>query len=477
MLGDRIHAPAVGVHEVHVGQVERRQVLIVEADPLAVLAPVGLELLGCLRVFDDLVDAATDPLHGLEVDPLELLGLLRTGGLLLGVEPHQLRPAILNEVDVGLRSRHRLGEVDDPLTLPAWLEAVEPVGVGGLLVPDAHCTRRPLEHEELISDLGHLRHDLDRRGACSDDADPLADQLVHGFGRTTAGVAVVPAAGVERLALERLDPRDPRKLGLVQDATGEDDEPGGELIISAGRHCPALSVLIPDRIGHVGLEERFRVQVERSGEELGVLEDLRGAGVVLRRHEAGLLEEGEVDEGLDVAHAAGVAIPVPGPAKVASFLDDANIGDAVLGQVDGGEHAREPATHDDHRGLLDHRRPREARLDEGVTVELVIELAPLVHALGSKALLLLCSIAIAQLIDRWLTVLRPHGFSSPQLGRGHPRGRSDPPGSCHVPSPSGRTRSRNLREPEVARASDPSSADLRPRPDQPRWARTTVSIA
>ena len=74
---DLVDAPSVGVHQVHVGPVERRQVVVVEADPLAVLAPVRLELLGRLGVLDDLVDPPPDRLHGLEVDPLELLGLLR----------------------------------------------------------------------------------------------------------------------------------------------------------------------------------------------------------------------------------------------------------------------------------------------------------------------------------------------------------------------------------------------------------------
>src|SRR5690606_5923637 len=44
-LGDPLHALAVGVDEVRGGLVERLQVLVVEARPLAELAVPGLELL------------------------------------------------------------------------------------------------------------------------------------------------------------------------------------------------------------------------------------------------------------------------------------------------------------------------------------------------------------------------------------------------------------------------------------------------
>ena len=65
---------------------------------------------------------------------------------------------------------------------------------------------------------------------------------------------------------------------------------------------------------------------------LGVLEDLGDEGVLLLRHVAELLEQRQVAVRLDVALRAGVAVPVPGAAEVAAGLDDAEVGDALLGQ-------------------------------------------------------------------------------------------------------------------------------------------------
>ena len=164
-------------------------------------------------------------------------------------------------------------------------------------------------------------------------------------------------------------PSMPGKLGLVQDAAGQHQEPARELVAPAGGDLPPTCLVVPVGTGHVGLEQGERVEVELAGQELGVLEDLGGAGVVLGRHEARLLEQGQVYVGLDVAHAARVPVPVPGATEVARLLDDPDVVDPVLAEVDGREHPGEAAAHDDHRRLLDHRIPGEARLDERVPVE------------------------------------------------------------------------------------------------------------
>ena len=179
--------------------------------------------------------------------------------------------------------------------------------------------------------------------------------------------------------------------------------------------CQRTRLLVPLGPGDVGLEEGVRVEVERAGQQLGVLEDLRGAGVVLGRHEARLLEERQVDVGLDVAHAARVPVPVPGAAEVARLLDDPDVGDPVLAEVDRREHPGEAAAHDDHGRLLDHRVPGEAGLDERVPVQLLAQLTPLGHALGAEALLLLPPVALPQLVDRGTlcAVLRLHHHRLP----------------------------------------------------------------
>ena len=66
-----LDALAVGVDEVRARLVERLQVLVVEARPLAQLAVPGLQLLRGLGVLDDRVDAGADLLHLLEVGVLE----------------------------------------------------------------------------------------------------------------------------------------------------------------------------------------------------------------------------------------------------------------------------------------------------------------------------------------------------------------------------------------------------------------------
>ena len=202
----------------------------------------------------------------------------------------------------------------------------------------------------------------------------------------------------------------------MKDASGEDHEARRDLIATARRHGPGQSLVIPHRSGDVGLEQRLGVEVEAAGEELRVLEDLRRAGISLGRHEADLFEEREVDVGLDVAHATRVAVPVPGAAEIACLLDDPDVGDPMAGEVDGGEHAGKPAAHDQRSDGLDDRLPGEPGFDERVAVELVVEVAPLGHALGTDALLLLRLVALPELVDRepCILVLRPGNHAPPR---------------------------------------------------------------
>ena len=90
--------------------------------------------------------------------------------------------------------------------LTAQSGLVRPGGVflGRRLALVAHVDgrRRALEDVELADDLGELGHDLHRSGTGADDADALALEVD----------VVVPARGVERLALERLHALDARQL-------------------------------------------------------------------------------------------------------------------------------------------------------------------------------------------------------------------------------------------------------------------------
>ena len=94
-----------------------------------------------------------------------------------------------------------------------------------------------------------------------------------------------------------------------------------------------------------------------------VLEDFRGEGIFVLRHVAELFEQRQVAVGFDVAHRAGIAVPVPGAAEVAGALDDADLLEAGFAQAGAHQQAAEAAADDRELDLVEHRLAREARLD------------------------------------------------------------------------------------------------------------------
>ena len=79
----------------------------------------------------------------------------------------------------GLAAGDGLGEVADPLVVPARRQAPEPLLVGGAVVAHADRGGGALEDEELLRGLGEAGHGLHRGGPGADDPDPLAAQLLH----------------------------------------------------------------------------------------------------------------------------------------------------------------------------------------------------------------------------------------------------------------------------------------------------------
>ena len=145
-------------------------------------------------------------------------------------------------------------------------------------------------------------------------------------------------------------------------------------------------------------------------EQLAVLEDLGRACIALGGHVARLLEQRQIGVRLDVAHATRVAVPVPGTAEIAGFLNHREVAYTALGQVDGDEHPRKAATDDDDLGLFGERIAGEARLDVGVAVErrvLARELLVLADPVGTEALLALALVLLSQVVDGKLHVHRP----------------------------------------------------------------------
>ena len=197
-----------------------------------------------------------------------------------------------------------------------------------------------LEDVEVLRLLGDGGGRLNAGGARAQHRDPLAGQR-DPFGR--------PPTGVVQLALENLDARDIRQVGLGQGAGGADHEAGLERIAPVRPHRPEPAPFVPGQPVHRGVEPDVLAKVVAVGEVQGVLQDLRLGGVALApvprlvglrvpRHR--IVHRGHV------AAATRVAVPVPGPADVAAALDDQDR-HAQLAQLPQHVHAGEPGAHHD----------------------------------------------------------------------------------------------------------------------------------
>ena len=70
--------------------------------------------------------------------------------------------------------------------------------------------------------------------ASTNDGNLLVTQFVEPAIRTTAGIVVVPATGVERVAFKVADTRDTRQLWTMQWTVGHGHKPGLDSITSVG---------------------------------------------------------------------------------------------------------------------------------------------------------------------------------------------------------------------------------------------------
>src|SRR5262245_22055778 len=129
------------------------------------------------------------------------------------------------------------------------------------------------------------------------------------------------------MPFELVDPWNPRQLGAVERATRHDDKTRLEDIVPISRDCPPLCFFIPSRFFDLGLETGLLVEIEVLADSLSVFKDLWPEGILLLRDVASLFEQRQIDVGLDITLRAGIAVPIPSPAKISGFLDDANVGD------------------------------------------------------------------------------------------------------------------------------------------------------
>ena len=223
-----------------------------------------------------------------------------------------------------------------------------------------------------------------------------------------AGVVVIPAAGVERVALEGLDACDAGQFRHVQRPGAHADELRGEGIAAVGADGPARFRLVPIETHDLGVEQRVVVEAVLLADALAVREDFRRMRVFLGRHVAGFFEQRHVDHRGRIALRARIPVPVPGAAEVAALLDDADILNAGFRQPRGGG---EPGKAAADEGEGDVVGLRLARGDRRIgVVEIMRELPRdpkiLIVAVGAQPLVALLQIFLAQplLVDR--SVLR-----------------------------------------------------------------------
>ena len=379
-----------------VGPGEGLQIFVVEARALAQLAIPRLELFARLAA-DDLLGACADFAHLLVIGILEG-GHDAFGGALFGRHVDHLRtdalaeigPAIIDQI-FGRKADAEIGdEVFLPRLLPAGAgDAVEPVALQRAVVALVDRGRRALEDIEFPRIARDIGHHLYRGRAGADHGHTLVRQPGHrfAFGRA-AGIAIVPPAGVEALAFEQLDPGQAGQLGDMQRAGAHADIFGGERVPAIGSHDPQLARLVPCEVGHLRVEQRIVVEVVLPTDIAAMVADFGGMRVFLARHVPGFLEQRHVDHACGVALRARVAIPVPGAAEIAAFLDDAIVGDPGFLQPRAHDQPGKPAADKGEGHMIGYR---VALLAQGVRIrgkigEPAFEPDILRGAIGAQAL-------------------------------------------------------------------------------------------
>src|SRR5215471_17093851 len=100
-----------------------------------------------------------------------------------------------------------------------------------------------------------------------------------------------------------------------------------------------------------------------------MLVDLGLERILFLRDVAGLLEQGQIDVGLDIALRAGVAVPIPSAAEIAGLLYDAEVADALLLQPRCDQHAAETAAENGYVDVRPYRLTHDLAADVGVFFE------------------------------------------------------------------------------------------------------------
>ena len=144
-------------------------------------------------------------------------------------------------------------EILHPPVLPTRLQGRRPFGVGQGVVADINRGRRALEYVKLLRRCAEMGDALNGSRAGADDADPFVPEVRQIAVAVTTGVAIVPAAGVERIALERIDTRNAGQLRPAEWPIRHCHVLRLEPVATIGADDPAPLLLVPPHVGDGGL--------------------------------------------------------------------------------------------------------------------------------------------------------------------------------------------------------------------------------
>src|SRR5690606_20853381 len=256
-------------------------------------------------------------------------------------------PAIIDEIDFLNAAGDKRIEIIHALLLPAGLKALHPLQIGRSVVAQLDGRRRALEDIEFLCPFAEMRHTLHGRCARADDADALVLQPFKAAIAVATRVAIIPPAGVKRMAFETFNAGNAGQLRAMQRAAGRDNEAGADGVPPVGVNDPAGGIVIPAHLRHFGLEERIIIKAEMAADGTAVLENLGGLRVFLDRHVADFLEKRQIDIGFNIAGGTGIAVPVPCAAEITALLNQADPLYACFTQAGTGKQAAKAAA-DNH---------------------------------------------------------------------------------------------------------------------------------
>src|SRR3978361_100003 len=99
-----------------------------------------------------------------------------------------------------------------------------------------------------------MRHALDRGGTRADDGDALVGKPVQVAVGVATGIAVIPPAGVEAMALVAVDAGDARQLRPVPRPVGQNYKAFFHAVVAVSRDQPSTIVFHPAQLADFGLE-------------------------------------------------------------------------------------------------------------------------------------------------------------------------------------------------------------------------------